>query len=501
MMAAATRSWDLSALLAGMAAVNDQQDVSVTGLSLDSRSVQPGDLFLACAGTRQHGLLHARQAIDRGAAAIAWEACVDHEPAPDINVPAVAVEALGQKVGLIADRFFAHPSGAMTVIGITGTDGKTSISHFLAQALDQESAPCGVLGTLGYGLYGQLEPATHTTPDGVTLQGTIQRLRELGARWLAMEVSSHALEQGRVNGVAFDFAVFTNLSRDHLDYHGTMEIYGETKRRLFEWPGLDYAIINLDDAFGRKLSQSLPPHVRLLGYGMQAADRYDAEAVLASELKLDRNGLRATVVTPWAEGELEARVLGRFNVMNLLAVLATLLAIGIELPDALVRLRSTRTVPGRMEPFDLPGRPLVVVDYAHTPAALENALRALREHCEGELWCVFGCGGDRDRGKRPLMAKVVERYADRVVVTDDNPRGEDPRGIVEEILQGFDTPDRVDVEHDRARAIAAAIERAAANDVVLVAGKGHETVQLVGDEQRPFSDREQVRAVLAGGRA
>lgn len=479
-------------LLEGLAApARDWAALPVAGLALDSRRLRPGEVFLACRGSREHGLAHARQALDRGAAAIVWEPGPGLAPPAGTGVPAVAVPRLGERVGIIADRYYGQPSRAMTVIGVTGTDGKTSVSQFLAQALDQERARCGVIGTLGYGLWGELQAGGHTTPDPVTLQGELARMREQGARWLSMEVSSHALAQGRVSGVAFDQAIFTNLSRDHLDYHGSLEAYGAAKRRLFEWPGLEYAILNLDDPYGRALSRSLQGP-RVLGFGLAGPGAYAVEAVTASGIELRPRGLRCRVHTPWGEGELEAPLLGRFNLQNLLAVLAALLALGVELQESLLRLRGLRTVPGRMEAWGGDGRPLAVVDYAHTPAALRQALEALRGHCTGRLWCVFGCGGERDRGKRPLMARAAEQGADAVIVTDDNPRGEDPQAIVQEILAGFVRPERVTVERDRARAIGLALEAAGPGDAVLIAGKGHETYQQLGAERLPFSDRAEV---------
>lgn len=491
----------LGSLLQGAVALNDgYAQMPVSGLCLDSRGLRAGDVFLACRGTRQHGLAYLDQALSRGAVAVLYE------PAPGVealvpadgSVPMIAVPGLSAWVGVIADRFYGQPSRAMTVFGVTGTDGKTSVSQFLAQALDQESARCAVLGTLGYGLWGELSPASHTTPDAISLQAELARVRDLKARWLSMEVSSHALDQGRVNGVAFDQAIFTNLSRDHLDYHGSIEAYSAAKRRLFEWPGLDHAIINLDDPFGRALAGGLQGP-QILGYGLGAVADYAREVVTLDGLELHEDGIRARVLSPWGEGELEAPVLGRFNAQNLLAVTAALLALGIDLREILLRLRKLQTVPGRMEPVRVSGGPLAVIDYAHTPAALEHVLSALRGHCRGRLFCVFGCGGDRDRGKRPLMAGAAERGADRVIVTDDNPRHENPDDIVQEIMAGFVRLEAVSVQRDRAAAIAMALEEADADDVVLIAGKGHEDYQLYGDERMPFSDRAVVAAVLGAG--
>lgn len=487
----------LGELLEGITDAGEATFVPVSGLATDSRVLNPGDVFLACQGTTQHALSHLDEALRRGASAVLWERTEAVRSAPGaIPVPSLGVAALSEYVGPIASRFFGDPTRSMTVIGVTGTDGKTSVSQLLAQALDQDEAPCGVIGTLGVGRAGALEPGTHTTPDALSLQESLARLRDQGARWLSMEVSSHALAQGRVNGVAFDHAIFTNLSRDHLDYHGNMQAYAQAKRRLFEIPGLDTAILNIDDAFGRELCAQLIRHTRVLGYGLGDAAGVDCEIVRADCVEVQPHGIQARVVTPWGSGDLETRLLGRFNLQNLLAVLTTLLAIGIDLTEALIRLRELHTVAGRMEVFGSEGAPLSVVDYAHTPAALAHVLEALREHCTGRLWCVFGCGGERDRGKRPLMAAAAERHADRVILTDDNPRNEDPEGILAEVLTGFERPAAVWIERDRAKAIQLALQQARTEDVVLIAGKGHEEVQIIGSERRPFSDRQQVERIL-----
>ena len=494
--AAAASSVPLPDLLAGLTE-DPVPALGVTGVAADSRRVRAGDLFAACSGQRQHGLAHLAEASRKGAAAVAWEP--DGVVAePEAAVPLIRVPGLGRKLGRIADRFYGQPSRAMTVIGVTGTDGKTSVTQFLAQALDQEDLRCGVVGTLGWGLADALQPASHTTPDAVGLQAALHELRRRRARWVAMEVSSHALDQGRVAGVAFDIAVLTNLSRDHLDYHGDEASYARAKQRLFQVPGLEYAVVNLDDAFGRQLAREARDHA-VLGYGLSPRPDAEAPAVWGEHLRFQERGLRLQVQTPWGRGELAAGVLGRFNAANLLAVLGVLLALGVGLEDALERLRHVRTIPGRMEAFGGGASPLVVVDYAHTAAALAHALQAVRHHCGGRLWCVFGCGGERDPGKRPLMGAAAEHYADRLIITDDNPRGEAPEAVVRAILDGLQRPERAEVCHDRGEAIARAVARAQAGDAVLVAGKGHEQVQWIGDEGRAYSDREVVRDLVGTG--
>lgn len=499
-------AWRLAELLGDLAPVGAEENVLVSGLSQDSRTIEPGDLFIAAAGLRTHGLKHVDQAIRRGAAAVIWEPDGGRVP-PRTDIPQIRVEELAQKLGLIAARFYLHPSRDMAVIGVTGTDGKTSVVHCLAQALHRDASPCGLIGTLGCGLAGELRETAHTTPDAITLQAELSHLRALSAGSVVMEASSHSLQQGRVNGVALKVAVLTHLSRDHLDYHGDLAAYARAKRRLFEMPGLDSAVLNLDDAFGRELLNALPPEVEVIGYGagplsdMRSRNRY----VRANRISVEGQGLRIGVETEEAGGELRAPWLGRFNAYNLLAALAALRALDFPLAEAIERVAGTRPPPGRMQALgDALGgedRPLVVIDYAHTPTALEQVLNALRAHCKGQLWCVFGCGGDRDKGKRPLMAKAAERLADGVIVTDDNPRSENPADIAADIERGFEHAANVAVIHDRAEAIRLAISYALPGDVVLIAGKGHERVQIVGSERRPFSDQEQALTALRGPRS
>ena len=491
----------LSELLEGIATVSSGEDRAVHGVTMDSRQVRPGYLFLACRGLAHDGHDFISAAVAQGAVAVVYEiaksgngllsACVG-------DVPLLAAVDLSRQAGLIAERFYGHPSRDMFVVGVTGTNGKTSCSQFLAQAWHRADRPCGVIGTLGSGLAGRLTPGTHTTPDAVTLHRLFSDLRAAGARSLVMEVSSHALDQGRVGAVDFAVAVFTNLSRDHLDYHGDMAAYAAAKQRLFHAPGLRYAVVNGDDEFGREILANLRPEVTAVSYGLGGAVAANVPHVQGAAVKLGRTGLQMTVQTPWGEGQLQSPLLGRFNASNLLAVLATLLLTGTTLHEALARLGRVQPVVGRMECFGGDGRlPLAVVDYAHTPDALEQVLIALREHCRGKLWCVFGCGGDRDRGKRPLMGGAAARLADRIIITDDNPRSEDPAQITAEILAGIADRETVTVIHDRRAAIAAAIEQATADDVVLVAGKGHETTQQIGVRKLPFCDQEEVRRCLA----
>jgi UDP-N-acetylmuramoyl-L-alanyl-D-glutamate--2,6-diaminopimelate ligase len=475
-------------------------DRRVTGLTLDSRAVRVGEAFLAIRGTVADGRRFIDAALARRAAAVLQEAAevrleVRH------GVPLIGIPGLDRQMGLIAERFFGHPSTDMWVAGVTGTNGKTTVTHLIAQAIagdqsaDRALRPCGLIGTLGYGTFGALQAGRHTTPDAVTLHRLLADLRDRSVRHTVMEVSSHALSQGRVSGVAFDVAVFSNLSRDHLDYHGDLAAYAEAKRGLFRVPGLQAAVVNLDDPLGASILADLAPGVEALGYSLGSA--HDAR-VRATTLEVDARGIRMEVTTPFGTGRLESPLLGRFNAGNLLAALGALIMLGRPLPALLSALGGAQPVSGRMERFGGgEGEPLVVVDYAHTPDALEQVLATLREHCRGTLTCVFGCGGERDRGKRPEMGAVAERLADRAVVTDDNPRGEDANAIVREIVSGMGPTADVRVARDRERAIALALQDSGPGDVVLVAGKGHEDYQEVAGQRRPYSDRAAVRALLA----
>lgn len=480
-------------------------DRPVADLCLDSRRAGPGCLFCALSGTRRHGLEFAPQAVGQGAVAVLAEPDAHWCPmrmaglATQLGVPVLPVSALGASLSGLAGRFFGDPSHGLDLIGITGTNGKTSTCQFIAQVLSQEDAPCGLIGTLGYGFPGQLAETGYTTPDAVRLQAILAELKQRGARAVAMEISSHALDQDRAAAVKVDTALFTNLTRDHLDYHGDMLDYGKAKQRLFHTPGLRHALLNADDPFGPEILTSLDAAVQPVLYGLTPAahaHRPEVRWLRAVAVESRARGMRARITGSWGEGDLETDLLGRFNLSNLLGVLGVLLVRGWDLDQALARLTRIRGVAGRMERFGLPGQPQVVVDYAHTPDALEQALGVLRAHAPRQLLCLFGCGGERDRGKRPLMGAVAERLADRVLLSDDNPRREDGTGIIQDILAGMEAPGRVLVERDRARAIRAAVALAGADDIVLVAGKGHETTQQQGDQLLPFSDREQVSLAL-----
>jgi len=464
-------------------------------ITADSRRVEPGVAFAAYPGMHADGRKFVPDAITRGACAVLWEARA-FQWDPKWNVPNLGVESLQSRLGHIADFVYGSPSKRLWITGVTGTNGKTSCAQWIAQAFDACGRRAAILGTLGNGLVGALTPATHTTPDVAVLHELLAQFHAAGAQAVAMEVSSHGLDQGRVNGVKFDVALFTNLTRDHLDYHRTMAAYGAAKAQLFTWPGLRAAIINADDPFGQSLIDGARARgQRILTYGFANAD------IAATAITMDRTGILLEVGTPWGRAMLTSPVVGVFNAQNLLGVLGVLLASDVPLDQAVMALAGLSAPPGRMQRFGGSGRPLVVVDYAHSPDALEKVLIALKPAVAdaGELVCVFGCGGDRDPGKRPQMGGIAARLADRVVVTSDNPRGEEPAIIASAIVKGIrDTGNRRwSIENDRRAAIRGAVAAAKAGDVVLIAGKGHETFQERNGQRTPFSDAAEAEAALA----
>ncbi|MFC3607176.1 UDP-N-acetylmuramoyl-L-alanyl-D-glutamate--2,6-diaminopimelate ligase [Stutzerimonas tarimensis] len=466
------------------------RSVLVRALTLDSRKTRPGDLFLAVPGLRQDGRQHIADAIARGAVAVAYEA-EGAEPIKADTALLIPVRGLAAQLSYIAGRFHGEPSRSLRLVGITGTNGKTTVSQLVAQALDLLGERCGLIGTLGNGFHGALKQGMHTTPDALGVQEGLAQLKQAGARAVAMEVSSHGLEQGRVAALAFDVAVFTNLSRDHLDYHGSMEAYGAAKARLFEMPGLKHRVVNLDDAFGRRLA-SAPGESTLITYSLEDA----GASLYCPAARFNDGGVRARLMTAQGERALRSPLLGAFNLSNLLAVVGTLLGMGYPLDEVLEVMPRLDGPPGRMQRLGGVDRPLVVVDYAHTPDALEKALLALRPHAQGRLRCLFGCGGERDKGKRPLMAAVAERLADTVTVTDDNPRGEDPATIQLDVRSGFTAPESVEFVPLRARAIAQLIASSRVGDLVLLAGKGHEDYQEIQGQRLPFSDVDEASRAL-----
>lgn len=469
--------------------------LEIHGISSDSRQVKSGHLFFACQGAKKDRAQFIEDATNCGAVAVV----VDAKEAGDYSteVPLIAVESLPEKLGLIAAKYFAYPSRKMTLIGITGTNGKTSCSHLLAQCLDLQGTTCGVIGTMGFGFFGKLSALTNTTPGAVELQDNLYQLQQQNAACVAMEVSSHGLEQGRTTGCDFDIAVFTNLSQDHLDYHGTMESYGAAKLKLFNDESLQAVVVNLDDNFSEKVLAAVPESVTTIGISLSSQDEYATDKFIYGRI-VDRTlkGTEVAIESSWGHAQFSTMLLGEFNVYNILLVLAVALQQKFSLSQCESTLKELHAPSGRMESFTGKNNALVVVDYAHTPDALEKALQTLHKHTQGDLWVLFGCGGDRDSTKRPLMGKVAEIYADHVWLTNDNPRTESPSQIIQDILQGFKAPDSVVIETSREKAIQQIVLAAATDDIVLIAGKGHEEYQIVGDKVLPFSDREIVSRLL-----
>jgi UDP-N-acetylmuramoyl-L-alanyl-D-glutamate--2,6-diaminopimelate ligase len=467
-------------------------DVEITGLQLDSRMLSPGEAFVAVPGADHDGRDYCAGAVAAGAAVIIAERGLTEKQRADCaHLPVVEVLSLAQKVGALAANFYGDPSARMCLFGVTGTNGKTTTSRLLAQLIRRHSGQCGVIGTLGATLDEGLKEARNTTPDAVSLQRVLSEWCGQGVMHAALEVSSHSLEQGRVSALAFDTAIFTNLSHDHLDYHGDMVSYGLAKARLFTIDGLRTAIINADDPFSENLRDILAPEVQLLTYSVLGTPA----DVVASNVSFHESGLQAEIVTPWGEGVLHSPLAADFNLANLLAALAAACNAGMPLQAVLDCSLELNGAPGRMEYVANNQGLQIVVDYAHTPDALQQALAALRAHTRGKLICVFGCGGDRDANKRPLMGQVVSEVADRTIITSDNPRREAPEKIIADIEAGC--IGLVDLELDRADAIALAVSEAQPGDCVLIAGKGHETYQQVGEHRLPFSDIQQVRLALA----
>ncbi len=458
-------------------------------LTSDSRRAAPGAAFFAWPGRAADGRNHIAQAIERDCAAVVWES-EGYAWNRAWKIPNAGVRQLSSQAGFLAHEFYGRPSEALWVCGVTGTNGKTSCSQWISFALSSKAIKTAVIGTLGSGYPPTLNATSNTTPDVLELHCMLAEFKAAGARAVAMEVSSHGLDQGRVNGVVFDCALFTNLTHDHLDYHGSMAAYAEAKARLFDAPGLGAAVLNLDDAFGARLAQRLAARgLRTIGYGLSAVPA--AEFVFASRIDEQKVAIKSS----WGEAEVVLPVVGRFNVSNALAVLGCLLAKGIPFAEGVALLEKLPPVPGRMQKVG--DRPLVVVDYAHTPDALDKVLAALKPVAQargGRLVAVFGAGGDRDATKRPEMGRVASALADRVVLTSDNPRGEDPQAIVDAIRGGASA--QCVVELDRAKAIAGAIAAADAADVILLAGKGHEPYQEIAGRRMPFSDAAQAAAAL-----
>ena len=483
--------------------------LGVKRLSNDSRAVKAGDTFVAYPGESRDGRNYIAQAIANGAASVLWERA-GFEWNPQWRAPNLGLRRMRRHAGAIASRVYGEPSRVLHVVGVTGTNGKTTCSQWIAQALSRAGRRCAVIGTLGHGFRAPLEPIANTTPDALWLHAQLAEFARRGARAVAMEVSSIGLDQDRVAGVEFDVALFTNLTRDHLEYHRTMQRYREAKAKLFAWETLKHAVVNLDDEFGVELARRCRrPGLRVVGYGFgetRATARGPRVArVSGSSLVTGPRGASFDVTTPWGAAHVTSTALGRHNASNLLGTLAVLLASGVGLKKAVAALSALAPVPGRLQRFGGGRKPLVVVDYAHTPDALKQALTTLREVADHQspvagrrsrLFCVFGCGGDRDRGKRPLMGRVAAQLADRAIVTSDNPRGEDPHEIIADILAGVRRAE-VGVDADRRDAILQTVADARGGDIVLIAGKGHEAYQEIRGVRHAFSDAQVAEEALA----
>jgi UDP-N-acetylmuramoyl-L-alanyl-D-glutamate--2,6-diaminopimelate ligase len=468
----------------------------VRGISADSRKVVEGDLFIGRDGVAHRGIDYIAQAAEKGAIAAVVDANTTTAAEREGHaIPVVAIPNLAYRVGLLASQMLGEPSKKLTMIGITGTNGKTSCAHYIAQSLALLGKKTAIIGTVGNGFPGDLQPATHTTPDAVSLQRLLADFCDQGAKAVVMEVSSHALDQGRVHGVAFDAVALTNLSRDHLDYHVTMQAYGEAKRRLFTEFADAVSVINLDDAFGNQLAAELSNAAsQLLTYSQKVSADIRME-----EGDLSQQGIALAVKVRGQRIAFNTPVLGEFNIANLLLTTGVLAACGYSAASIESVMSQLSAVPGRMEYLSADGMSSAVVDYAHTPDALEKALLGARRHCHGKLWVVFGCGGDRDTGKRAEMAAVAEQYADQIIVTSDNPRTENPAKIIDMIFAGFSAPIKALREEDREQAIRAALSEAKRDDLVVIAGKGHEDYQDICGVKYPFSDQQVVLKVYQEG--
>jgi UDP-N-acetylmuramoyl-L-alanyl-D-glutamate--2,6-diaminopimelate ligase len=467
--------------------LNGQRKIS--GICLDSRRVRDGDLFVALSGSTHDGRRFIEAAILAGAVAILIEAGQASE-AEQGGVPVIGVPALSSRLVALAARFNRNPMAELTALGVTGTNGKTSVAWFLRDALNALGMPCGLIGTLG-ARYGDFhDDLGHTTPDTLTLHAALGAMRDRGARFVSMEASSHALAQNRLEGVPISIAAFTNLSRDHLDYHRDMDSYFAAKQRLFQGHGVSAVAINVDDPYGARLVKTLPHSVRCVRVGSTQAD------ITCTDLTLGTTGIEATVRIHGESIQMRAPIYGRFNVDNLMLVAGMMAAQGLDARAIERALAAVTPVPGRMQPVQDGAGPIVLVDYAHTPDGLEKALIAVREHFTGGVWCVVGCGGNRDVGKRPLMAAVAERLADHVVLTADNPRDESVQGIIADMLVGMQHQEAVMVMANRVDAVRHAVMQADAADVVLIAGKGHENYQDIGGVRLPMDDVQLARDAL-----
>lgn len=480
--------------------VIEYADNSIIGLALDSRDIIKGYVFIALAGSKQHGMAYIDQAINNGACAIIYDpAGIESTLVEDSSqIPMIAIKGLAVKLGHIAARFYGNPSELMTVIGITGTNGKTSCSQFLSQMLDDSS----VIGTLGWGEWSNLQKTINTTPDALEMQRILAELLKANKKAVAIEVSSHGLDQGRINGVAIKGAIYTNISRDHLDYHGTMDAYIQAKLLLLKSVGLVFVVVNLDDVFSDQIVAAVPEKVEIWGFSVKGKTRSNCTNIIAENILSTDNGIEFELYCHGNKHRIKAPIYGHFNVENILTVFTTMLAMGVAEAEAIKRLEFIRPIPGRMERLGDERSPLIFVDYAHTPDALDKVLSSIKKHCTQALWVVFGCGGDRDKGKRSQMGQIATQLADHVIITDDNPRYENSLDIINDILKGCEDKislmisPNIEVIQDRALAIQSVLARAAAKDCIVVAGKGHELYQEINGVRLNFSDSQVISDAL-----
>jgi len=483
--------------------MNKLETLSIKTISTDSRTLKPGALFIALPGINQdERASYIEEAIKKGAVMILSEGNLNFlKESEKLSVPLIPFSNLKAATGYIAAQFYDDPSSKLSVIGVTGTNGKTSVTHYIAQALNKLESPCAVMGTLGNGWVNKLKKTSHTTLDAVSIQSNLSDFLKEGACVVAMEVTSHALMQERVSGVHFNTAIFMNLTRDHLDYHQTMSSYFEAKQKLFTKCRPRAVVVNLDDTYGLEIIKHLDyQNQKVIGFTTHSAIRAsipeDVLLITTPSLEFRPNGFKVCINTPWGEGIIDCALVGDFNVSNVLATLAAICLQGFPLELATNAISKLKTVKGRMDKIGGKTNPTIIVDYAHTPDALKQVLESIKQHCQGKLWCVFGCGGDRDRGKRPLMAEIAECLSDKVIVTQDNPRTEDPEQIIKDILQGLERPNQVHIEIDRLEAIQYAVLNSEAADWIVVAGKGHEEVQIIGEKRLPFSDKIAIKEAL-----
>ncbi len=492
----------LAELLKGYVSKEPVPDIDIIDVASNSRAVRQGSLFIALRGINSQGIDFAIDAVKSGAVAVMYDALDEYclrriaLLSKQVTTHWIGIEGLDRVNGEIVSRFYGEPGRYLKIIGITGTDGKTSVTHLLVQALTQLGKSVASIGTLGYGIGNKLDPATHTTPDAVTLQSYLHEFHQQKCDYVIMEVSSHALEQYRVSGCHFDIAVLTNLGRDHLDYHQGMNQYAEAKARLFREFDLTARVLNADDEFGRQLSHEFKSDGMIRYSASPTAKKQDAEVYLLNS-EVTEQGLSVHVATPIGEIHASTALMGRFNIENTVACISSLVASGLEQAQIQWAVTGLQPIPGRMEKFSGDAnRATAVIDFAHTEQALRACLSTSREHTAGTLWCVFGCGGDRDPGKRKDMGRAAEELADRIIITDDNPRTEDPEAIITDIREGLVDPNNACVVHNRQAAIEYALTEAKSGDLVVIAGKGHEAEQIIGHKRYPFSDRHVVQRFI-----